>query len=77
MLTVLANIINLVVGLLLISAGKQQRSPALGGDGKHLLTDVWTTAGVVIGVALAAISGLSWLDAAVAMPVALHILARR
>lgn len=74
LLTVLASMINLVVGLLLIRAGKQQQSPALEGDGKHLLTDVWTTAGVVTGVALAAISGLNWLDAAVAMLVALHIL---
>lgn len=74
LLTVLASLINLAIGLLLVRAGKQQQSPALEGDGKHLLTDVWTTAGVVIGVALAAISGLSWLDAAVAMLVALHIL---
>ncbi|GHG67627.1 transporter [Alishewanella longhuensis] len=73
-LTVLASVINLAIGLLLIRAGKQYQSPALEGDGKHLLTDVWTTAGVVIGVTLAAISGLSWLDAAVAMLVALHIL---
>lgn len=74
LLTVLASVINLLVGLLLLHGGKQHQSPALEGDGKHLLTDVWTTAGVVIGVALAAISGLSWLDAAVAMLVALHIL---
>lgn len=74
LLTVLASVVNLLVGLLLICAGKQSQSPALEGDGKHLLTDVWTTAGVVIGVTLAAISGLNWLDAAVAMLVALHIL---
>lgn len=74
LLTVLASVINLAMGLLLIHGGKQHQSPALEGDGKHLLTDVWTTAGVVIGVALAAITGLNWLDAAVAMLVALHIL---
>lgn len=74
LLTVLASLVNLVIGLLLIQGGKQHRSPALEGDGKHLLTDVWTTAGVVVGVTLAAISGLGWLDAVVAMLVALHIL---
>lgn len=74
LLTVLASLVNLVIGLLLIQGGKLHHSPALEGDGKHLLTDVWTTAGVVIGVTLAAISGLGWLDAVVAMLVALHIL---
>ncbi|WP_423186069.1 cation diffusion facilitator family transporter [Alishewanella sp. d11] len=74
LLTVLASVINLGVGLLLIRGGKAYQSPALEGDGKHLLTDVWTTAGVVIGVGLAAFSGLHWLDALVAMLVALHIL---
>lgn len=74
LLSVIASIINLWVGLLLVRAGKRYKSPALAGDGRHLLTDVWTTAGVVIGVGLAALSGLNWLDAAVAMLVALHIL---
>ena len=73
-LTVLASLINLGIALLLLQGGKQHHSPALEGDGKHLLTDVWTTAGVVIGVALAALTDMHWLDPLVAIAVALHIL---
>jgi cation diffusion facilitator family transporter len=73
-LTVLASLINLAIALLLLHGGKRYNSPALEGDGQHLLSDVWTTAGVVIGVALASISGWHWLDPAVAIAVALHIL---
>ena len=73
-LTVLASAINLGIALLLLRGAKQHSSPALEGDGKHLMTDVWTTAGVVLGVTLAAVSGYSWLDPLVAIAVALHIL---
>lgn len=73
-LTVLASLINLAIALLLLHGGRRHNSPALEGDGQHLLSDVWTTAGVVIGVALASISGWLWLDPAVAIAVALHIL---
>ncbi|WP_417706292.1 cation diffusion facilitator family transporter [Rheinheimera aquimaris] len=73
-LTVLASLINLGIALLLLQGGKQHHSPALEGDGKHLLTDVWTTAGVVVGVALAAMTDMHWLDPLVAIAVALHIL---
>lgn len=74
LLTVLASLINLAIALLLLQGGKQHNSPALEGDGKHLLTDVWTTTGVVVGVALATISGYIWLDPVIAIAVALHIL---
>ncbi|MBZ9611522.1 cation diffusion facilitator family transporter [Rheinheimera maricola] len=73
-LTVLASAINFGIAILLLRGGKQHSSPALEGDGKHLMTDVWTTAGVIVGVALAAYSGYSWLDPIVAVAVALHII---
>lgn len=73
-LTVLASLINLGIALLLLHGGKQHNSPALEGDGKHLMTDVWTTAGVIAGVMLAVVSGQHWLDPLVAIAVALHIL---
>ena len=73
-LTVVASLINLAIALLLLHGGKRHDSPALEGDGKHLLTDVWTTAGVVVGVAAASISGFTWLDPLVAIAVAGHIL---
>ena len=70
---VLASLINLGVSFLLLRGGKHYNSPALEGGGKHLMTDVWTTAGVIAGVALASISGYSWLDPLVAIAVAVHI----
>ncbi|MDP5142774.1 cation diffusion facilitator family transporter [Rheinheimera baltica] len=70
---VLASLINLGVAFLLLRGGKHYNSPALEGGGKHLMTDVWTTTGVIAGVALASISGYSWLDPLVAIAVAVHI----
>lgn len=70
----LATLLNLGWGLLLIQRGKRLRSPALVADGKHLMTDVWTSAGVIVGVALVALTGWSRLDPAIAALVALNIL---
>ena len=49
-LSIAATLINLGVGLALLKAGKRYRSAALSADGHHLLTDVWTTVGVVAGI---------------------------
>src|SRR4051794_11783551 len=68
-----ASLINLSVGLLLLRAGQKQRSIVLEADGRHLLTDVWTSVGVVIGVAAVAITGWDRLDAIVALAVAANI----
>jgi cation diffusion facilitator family transporter len=73
-LSVLASLINLLVARILLAVGRAHRSVALEADARHLMTDVWTTAGVVLGVGLAAWSGLSWLDPLVAGAVALNIL---
>lgn len=73
-LIVAASLINLFVGRLLLHHGRVHRSPALEGDGRHLMTDVWTTVGVVLGVGLAQFTGFYWLDPVVAIGVALHIL---
>lgn len=53
-LTTLASGLNLIVGLVLLRAGKRYRSATLSADGHHLLTDVWTSAGVLVGIAAAA-----------------------
>lgn len=58
-----ASAINLVVARTLIAAGREHRSLVLEADGRHLMTDVWTSAGVVAGVALVAITGWERLDA--------------
>ena len=73
-LTAVATVINLVVGLLLIRVGRSRHSIALEADGHHLLTDVWTSVGVVIGVALVFATGWLRLDPLVALAVAVHII---
>lgn len=70
----LASVINLSVGYLLLRAGRRARSIVLEADGKHLITDVWTSVGVIAGVAAVAISGWDRLDAIVALAVAANIL---
>ena len=69
-----ASVINLVVALTLLRIGKAHNSIALEADGRHLMTDVWTSAGVVIGVALVFATGWLRLDPLVALAVALHII---
>jgi cation diffusion facilitator family transporter len=70
-----ASAINLAVGLLLVRNGRRHRSITLEADGKHLLADVWTSAGVVVGVAAVALTGWERLDAIVALAVAANIVA--
>jgi cation diffusion facilitator family transporter len=72
-LTAAASGINLAVGMLLIRIGKREHSITLEADGRHLMTDVWTSAGVIAGVALVYITGWLRLDALVALAVAVHI----
>ena len=69
-----ASAINLVVALAMRRAAARFRSIALEGGSRHLMTDVWTSAGVIVGVGLVAATGWLWLDAAVAILVGLHIL---
>jgi len=73
LVSALATAINLGVGLLLVSAGKKQDSIALIADGKHLLTDVWTTVGVITGVSFALIFNLPLLDALIGLAVGAYI----
>ena len=66
--------VNLVCGLLLISVGKRLQSIALEADGRHLMTDVWTSAGIIAGIAVVAGTGWHILDPVIAIAVAVHIL---
>ena len=68
-----ASLVNLLVGWTLIRIGKRERSIALEADGQHLMTDVWTSIGVLVGVSLVAVTGWSILDPLVAILVALQI----
>ncbi|MGC2779089.1 MAG: cation diffusion facilitator family transporter [Bradyrhizobium sp.] len=70
----LASLLNAFWCWLLISRGKRLRSPALVADGRHLLTDVVSSGGVVIGLGLAVVLKLPILDPALALLVAVNIL---
>ena len=71
---VLAGVINGVWAYVLIRAGRRHRSPALLADGKHILTDVVTSGAVLVGLALAIVTGWQRLDPAMAVLVGLNIL---
>ena len=69
-----AAVLNLAVALVLIRVGRRHNSIALEADGKHLMTDVWTSAGVIVALIAVVITGWLWLDPAIAIAVALNIL---
>lgn len=73
-LTTVASALNFFVSRLLARAGRRYRSIALEADAQHLMTDVWTSAGVFVGVALVALTGWLVLDPLIALAVAVNIL---
>ena len=73
-LSVLSSALNGLLAWVMFRSAREHRSIALEADARHLMTDVWTTVGVVVGVALAGASGWLWLDPVVAGLVALNIL---
>ena len=68
-----ASLINLAVGLILIKNGRKNNSITLEADGKHLMTDVYTSVGVIIGIGIVKFTGWLVLDGVVAIGVALNI----
>lgn len=66
--------VNALLGVYLIRVGRRQHSLALVADGRHLLTDVWTSAGVIAGLLLVRLTGIVVLDPLVALAVAAQIL---
>ena len=73
-LSLISTVLNGALGVVMLRAAKQHQSAALEGDGRHLMTDVWTSLGVIAGLLLAMWTGWHWLDAVLAIGVALHIL---
>jgi cation diffusion facilitator family transporter len=69
-----ASLINFVVARILMSQGRKQNSITLEADAQHLMTDVWTSAGVIGGVAIAGLTGWTVIDPLLAIAVALNIL---
>lgn len=72
--SVVASVVNGLVAVVLLRAGTRYRSITLTADGKHLMTDVWTSVGVVVGVLLVWVSGWERLDPVVAFAVGVNIL---
>lgn len=72
--SVVASLINLYAAIILMKAGKEYNSIALRADSKHLMTDVWTSAGVLVGVGAVALTGWQRLDPLVALLVAANII---
>ena len=72
--SVLASLVNLGLGLWLRQVARVNGSPAILADSKHVLADVATTGGSLVGIALAKASGLLWLDPLIAIGVAVHLL---
>lgn len=72
-ISVVASVINFITAMVLLKAGKKFRSITLEADAKHLMTDVWTTGGVLAGLFLVKITGWYFLDPVIAILVALNI----
>lgn len=71
--SLVATLINLIVGLILIRVGRERHSIVLEADGQHLLTDVWTSVGVVVAIVIVGLTGWLALDPIIALLVALNI----
>jgi len=65
---------NFAVARILLRAGRRHRSAALTADAHHLLTDVWTSVGVIVAVGLVGLTGWLWLDPVIGLIVALQII---
>lgn len=72
--SVAAAVINLAVALLLLRVGRRRDSITLEANAHHLLTDVWTSVGVILGIGAVALTGWNWLDPIVALLVAANII---
>ncbi len=73
-LSLASSALNGLLAWVMFRAAREHRSLALEADARHLVTDVWTSVGVVVGIVLIHLTGWLWLDAVIAMGVALNIL---
>jgi len=73
-LSVASSVLNGLLAWRMLAASREQRSIALEADARHLFTDVYTSAGVVVGLLLVPVTGWLWLDPLLAIGVALNIL---
>lgn len=73
LLTAAAGFVNLALGAYLIRVGRRNKSLMLEADGKHVVSDFWTSLGVIVGLLLVKVTGLSWLDPVVAIIVGANL----
>jgi cation diffusion facilitator family transporter len=73
-LTVASSLLNGLLAAKMLAESRRHRSVALEADARHLYTDVWTSAGVVVGIVLVQLTGWLWLDPVVAIGVAVNII---
>lgn len=73
MISVVASLINFIVAIILFRAGKKHRSITLTSDAHHLLTDVWTSVAVVVGIAVVSLTNIQILDPVIALVVSANI----
>lgn len=71
--SILATVVNLIASIILLRAGKKYHSITLEADGHHIMTDVWTSVGVIAGVGLVALTNIQLLDPIIALLVAVNI----
>ena len=69
-----AGLANLALGLFLVRTGRKHQSLTLLADGQHVLSDFWTTVGVVVGLLLVRVTGIWWVDPLVAAVVAINLM---
>jgi cation diffusion facilitator family transporter len=69
-----AGLVNLALGFFLLRTGRRYDSLTLVADGRHVLSDFYTSAGIVVGLLLVSVTGITWLDPVVALVVALNLM---
>lgn len=69
----IASVLNFVTARILLNAGKRHESITLEADGRHLMADVWTSVGVLVGIACVWLTGRLWLDSLIALVVGAQI----
>lgn len=74
LVTLAAGVANGALGWFLVAYGRRCGSPALVADGQHVLSDFWTSVGVVLGLFVVRVTGVAWLDPAIAMVMMLWLL---
>ena len=74
LVSIAASVVNFFVARLLLKVGQAHQSITLEADAHHLMTDVWTSVGVILGVGLVVLSGWNWLDPTIALLVAANII---